>query len=454
MGRRHPFASRRAKHKSECGQTVLLVAISAVALISMAALAIDVTTLYIARAEADKAATAGALAGARSFVSSGFTSYRLGIPTSGSAQSTICNNSTGLADVQAKAAANQNLIGGKPPASVTTACSFPQAQNPRISVTVRATGLPTFFSRIWGTTSNQVTAVASAEAYNPSGQDVPVQVASVKPWLIPNCDYSNPGGAALNSNCPPSASYFIDPNNDYQVANLGNFIGRELTLQQLLPTVGNVIVPTLLNSYVALDLQPDATSLSCPALSRPSCSGLNPGSPGYAEAIACANSKTVKCGDRVRLLPFAGPLLGVLEVLTPGAIDAPKCLIHATDVGLNKGQDNIISTPLVSDPITIDAGDQNPNVDLQSKVNISRSDSVVTVPIYDPDSTLFLLHNGDMPKVVGFMQLGIKQVEPGLTSLLTSQIDAVILNVSGCGNATGTAVSGGKSSPIPVRLVQ
>ena len=453
MDRRHPFASRRNNRTSERGQTILLVAISAVALISMAALAIDVTTLYIARTEADKAAAAGALAGAKTFVSSGFTSYRLGRPTSGSAQSTVCNNSTGLADVQAKAAANQNLIGGRPPASVTTACSFPEAQNPRIAVTVRATGLPTFFSRIWGITNNQVSAVAAAEAYNPSGQDVPVQVASVKPWLVPNCDYSNPGGVARNPNCPLSASYFINPNRGYQVANRGNFIGRELTLQQLLPTIGNVVVPTLLNSYVALDLQPDAPSLSCPAPSRPNCSELNPGSPGYAEAVACANSKTIKCGDRVRLLPLAGPLLGVLDVLTPGAINAPKCLIHASNVGLNQGQD-IINTPAIPDPITIDAGHQNPNADLQSKVNISRSDSVVTVPIYDPDATLYLLQNGDMPKVVGFMQLGIRQIRPGLTSLLTSEIDAVILNVSGCGDATGTAVSGGKSSPIPVRLVQ
>jgi hypothetical protein len=52
------------------------------------------------------------------------------------------------------------------------------------------------------------------------------------------------------------------------------------------------------------------------------------------------------------------------------------------------------------------------------------------------------------------MQLGIKQAEAGLLPVLTSGIDGMILNVSGCGTATGAPVAAGNISPIPVRLVQ
>ena len=46
----------------ERGQTIILVAIALVSLLAMAALAIDVTTLYVARGEMQRAADAAALA--------------------------------------------------------------------------------------------------------------------------------------------------------------------------------------------------------------------------------------------------------------------------------------------------------------------------------------------------------------------------------------------------------
>ena len=444
-----PLTNRR----SERGQTILLVAISMMALLAMAALAVDVTTLYIARGEAEKAAAAGALAGAKTFVTSGFTSGGLGTPSSATAQSLVCNNSTGFADLQAKTAAVQNLIAGKAPASVTTTCSFPNPQNPRISVSVRGTGLPTFFGRIWGAFSGQVTAVSSAEAYNPSGQSSPVEVASVKPWLVANCDYGNQVPALLNPNCPVAVSgglninadYFVDPGSGYGIANNGSFIGQPIKLHQVLPTVlPGIPMPSLLESYFALDIPIDAASASCPATSSVNCGGLDPASPGYPETIACANSKPIRCGDQVKIAAGGGILL------SGNAVDAPKCLIHSSDNGLNKGQD-IFSGGVIGDPITIEGGSNNPDVALQGKINISRSDSVVTVPLWDGNGPL--LGPGATVKVVGFMQLGIREVQPGLAGL-TTEIDGTILNVSGCGTASGATVSGAKISPIPVRLVQ
>lgn len=445
-----PSLASPGNRKAQRGQTVLLVAVSTVALISMAALAIDVSTLYIARSEAEKAAAAGALAGARAFVSSGFTSGGLGVPSSGSVQSTVCNGSSGLADVQATAAVNRNLISGKAPASVTTTCAFPNPENPRITVTVSETNLPTFFSRIWGASNNQVSATAKAEAYNPSGHAAPVRVASVKPWLLANCNFHAPPYSALNPNCPiaagMSADYFVDPANNYQVVNGTNVIGNALTLQQVDPTLAPVPGLNLGSTFYALDLPIDAASASCPAASSPSCDEVNPAAPGYAETIACANANTLKCGDTVTLKLLGG----LLTFLTPGAIKAPMCLIHSSANGLNRGQD-IFHPPLsAGDPITIEGGDRNPDANLQGKVNISRSDSVVTVPLWN--GNIAFSPPGGTATVIGFMQLGITQTQgvPGLTS----EIDATILNVSGCGTAGGTTVAGGKTSPIPVRLIQ
>jgi uncharacterized membrane protein len=178
--------------KRERGVPIVITAVALVVMLAMAALAIDVVTLYVASGEAQKNADAAALAGAKAFVSSGFTSWQLGDPTTGPAQTQVCNGSTGLADYQAQAAAQKNLIAGTVPTTVTTSCTFPTAGNPRITVIVTRTGLPTFFARIWSTAASSVSATAKAEAYNPSGSTtVPIQVHSVKPWLIPNCDPHN-----------------------------------------------------------------------------------------------------------------------------------------------------------------------------------------------------------------------------------------------------------------------
>src|SRR5262245_52248585 len=58
----------------ERGQTIAIVAVSMVSLLAMAALAIDLTTLYVSRGEIQRAADSAALAGAKAFVDSGVTS--------------------------------------------------------------------------------------------------------------------------------------------------------------------------------------------------------------------------------------------------------------------------------------------------------------------------------------------------------------------------------------------
>ena len=64
-----------SRRKDERGVIITLVAVFTLFVLgAMAALSIDVVTLYTARSEAQLAADAGALAGARALASSGLTS--------------------------------------------------------------------------------------------------------------------------------------------------------------------------------------------------------------------------------------------------------------------------------------------------------------------------------------------------------------------------------------------
>src|SRR5262249_38100143 len=86
------------------GQTIAIVALSMVSLLAMAALAIDLTTLYVARGEIQRAADSAALAGAKAFVDSGVTTD----PTNTGLQAVAQQ----LANSYAVSAALQNNVAG------------------------------------------------------------------------------------------------------------------------------------------------------------------------------------------------------------------------------------------------------------------------------------------------------------------------------------------------------
>jgi uncharacterized membrane protein len=156
---------------------MVLVAIAMVAIIAMAALSIDVITLYLAREEGQRSADAGALAAARTISISGIT----GDPSNqtGNGQ-LICGGGTSSATLVAQAVAQQNAVVGIAAGSITVTysagstssdCSgLPAAVGVNQMVTVLVTGanLPAFFSRIWGNKGNSVSATPTAEAFNPS----------------------------------------------------------------------------------------------------------------------------------------------------------------------------------------------------------------------------------------------------------------------------------------------
>ncbi len=135
--------------RSEQGVIILLVAVFMLFVVgAMAALAIDVVTLYTARSEAQLAADGAALAGARVLANSGMTSDS----TAASA------DRGGLATTVATQVATSNEVGGRNLKSSDgegrhlqrTSTSF--VTNPHVTVQVQRTDLPTFFARIWGST--------------------------------------------------------------------------------------------------------------------------------------------------------------------------------------------------------------------------------------------------------------------------------------------------------------
>ena len=444
-----------AHRKNERGITIILVAFSLLALLGMAALAIDVSTLYVAHGEAQRAANAAALAGARMFAFSGYTSVSTPSPSTPAAAD-VCQTSAvpgadAAANRQAEAVAAQNLVAGQPAAVQSIACN-PTAANPQITVTIQRTGLPTFFGRIWGGAANSVTATAVAEAYNPSGSTAPIQVLGVKPWLIPNCDptTAGPGDCALGGR-------FVD-NITGAIQNNGSFVGKTITLTHVAgaatPNVSTTL-PFLTLDYYRANVPINPPAPVCPSTSAVGCSQV--GSDDYLDNIACASAYQFSCGQIVG----AGQ---AVSVQTGGGLgvetnEGTQCLIHATGQGTGFGQD-VLTDVGNSPPVTIAGGDNNPNPLLQGITSISRSDSIVTLPIYHQAAGPNLCPGGctQTATIVGFLQVGITQNVPNATSppgaVANGKIEGVIMNVAGCNSgAGGTAVSGGGVSPIPVRLI-
>jgi len=100
---------------------MVLVAVAMVAIVAMAALSIDVVTLYLAREEAQRSADAAALAAARVISVSGITSTA--DPGTDTADWTYIAGTTGTATKTAQAVGIQNGIGSTAPDSVNVTYS-------------------------------------------------------------------------------------------------------------------------------------------------------------------------------------------------------------------------------------------------------------------------------------------------------------------------------------------
>lgn len=410
---------KTAACKNERGSTIVIMAVSMIFMIAMAAIAIDVVVLYVVRSEAQRAADAAALAGAHQFVVSGLTSGTIN-------QSALCDGSgSGLAQEAAIAAARQNVVGGQQGLVQASdiVCDFSRTVsmngatvpvNPRITVTVRRTNLPTFFSHIWSNAFvANVTASATAEAFNESGNSVPTLSSCLKPFLLPN---TNPGQGGNFTGQP-----FVDVGNNGTIHNPGVYpsgvIGETFTISPV-----NITGPQPGQFYQLLFA--DQPTM-CPS----GCGGTGD---TYQSNIQCCNTDGYTCGGTTYQADFG---------LSPNATDTSngvQCMIHGRDVG--SGADDIVN--LNSPPFQFIAGSNNPVVSVRGNP-VTTSNSLITVPLFNGTAT-------NPVQVIGFLQLFVRSVDA------TGNIQVTIVNVVGCssGIPTRNPVQGGGISPVPVRLVQ
>lgn len=419
------------------GQSIALLAISIVTLLGMAALAVNVTTLYVARSGMQRTADAAALAGAEGLAYSGVTSN-----PSDPALQTLA---TDVATKFANAVLARNKVGGVTPtlASAPTT-DFSHLGNPQITVKVQRTDVPTFFSRIFrvfgsGVGAVTVSATATAEAYN-SSNPVPGSTPSmpavapsyVKPWLVANHDPAHGGSPFVNGDGSITnpgvwvGSVTNPPPGSCAPSGTGGVLTECITLPNIwAPALTILNVP----GYVpaAINNPPSGVCSSCAALGT-----------SFLQSAACsdtANATLYKCGSTTATLDTSADISDTMN----GA----SCLITgATNGGTTVGKDHIYvddfeGPPAFADPIRIKS-DMTPNW----RNNVTTSKQVVTMPIIDNNVTTV--------KVVGYMQAFLQGTTTGGNLVIT------VLNISGCGTNINTAappVSGGTSSPVPVRLI-
>jgi len=469
--------------RNDSGSTLFLVAAGLVFMLAVSALAIDVVSLYVARNEAQRAADAAALAGASAFVSSGCTTGSGGCVAGGPQEAP--------ATTQATQVAAQNFVGGQAPSSSTIGVSFsyPNNEEPEITVTVyrdktHSNAMPTFFARMFGFTTANISASATAEAYNPSGGGVDYGESCVRPFFVPNCDEDHPvsdqspnfatqantvcGGttgvpkSGYSIPCPPGVpgtcwpSYFFDPNSS-PVGKIVNPGACTWTWTSKNPPYAGYCASTsgVQGEFWALHTLAGPSQWYLIGFTGNSGSALR-------TYIHTCQPLTYTCGSPLN--SANGKKVGPVD---QGVND----LINSTGDGPNNGQDLICSdstnnasaggidfggstcsnTSGASGPtFFVTGGANNPNSNLVGKTFTSGSSSIVNVVVYDGHQ---LPPGGGSATIIGFMQGFVVDAQHSATD---DEVDMVIMNLGGCGTSGGAGggpVVDAGGSAVPIRLI-
>ena len=451
----------RSNRHDDRGVSILIIAVSMVFVLGMAGLGIDLASLYVGRSQAQRAADSAALAGAQALAGD-FNCVNGG---SGS----ISSACMAVARQQAEAVGNLNLVAGLSPAIGDADITFPSTSvnDPQVQVIASRDSshnnpMPTFFVKIFGINTANVSAKAVAEAYSSNGSGPQVGSRCVKPWLVPNCDPGNTSGTA-NPLCGSGVGSFVNVQGGGISSTLtrgavqapAGPVGEAFTLKPGSP--GGAAAP---GQYYAAYI-PNTTQFAteCPACAGTSTGGGGVGSAAvYRTNIECCNNNPIVCGsNNITLASTAGNMVGP----TRQGVD---CLIHQSgnSFSSNCGQDRMggISNPCAGPPpaimtdLSITAGPNNPYLNAGANVPSQSSDSVVALPIWDGTP----LQSGQNPSVniVGFLQVFIhSEGSPQGT------VYGTVMNVTSCGGGgSGSGTSGGGGpivvsggSPIPVRLI-
>jgi len=484
---RHRMSSLSSNDK---GVALLVIAGGLVLMLGMCALSIDLAAGYLARVQCQRAADAAALAGAKALSNCTTTGC-----TANSAEAT-------LATQNALAVAAENPVMGLAPTSTTLGTTFDYSHDvlasggsgePQITVTVyrdsvHNDAMPTFFAKVFGINSMDISASATAEAFNPGGTGTNVGVGCVKPFLVPNCDPNFPvgtGNAEANTNCQCGGTWTASNPNGDCVGGLGtgNYMSYYVD-----PSTGVAVHPK--------DCVWDSANSKCDPTSgdigAPWVLHDNGGTPSQWYTIAFSSQSGMQYSQYIReCAPKSVACQGTLNSLNGkkvGPTDAGvNCLIHscgsggcsgqcpATGVannlpdGLNNGQDYMCapyalpgaaaqatcpnSTP--TSPFTIVAGANNPygyTAGQTFDLTNGASDSFANVVLYDGAT---LSPGGSTVTVQGYMSLFFQDV---LHASSTDTINAVVVQVGGCGiggsgSSTPGVNSSGGGSFIPIRLI-
>ncbi|HYU47145.1 MAG TPA: pilus assembly protein TadG-related protein [Terriglobales bacterium] len=433
----------RSGRSRESGIVILLVAVVLLFVVgAMAALAIDVVSLYTARSEAQLAADAAALAGARVLANSGMTSDPSAISDG------LVAAAESLATTIATQVARHNEVGGRNLTAAEVVVTYNDTDptfvtNPRVTVRTTRTDLPTFFARIWGNSTLAVAATAIAEAYNPSGAGLPplagpvtpVAPICVKPWLLPNISPTPGSGSTLP---------IFDP--------VTGAIQDSLLLGWQTPTTGPPPRLRLMagsTTPAPWGYYPGDPTIYFPAPSAASvaCAGSTGFTPYQLSVAGCVRTP-IACDSFVGIDTLSYP---TRDAETAGAVN---CLTHST----TGGGDSVDTASPPSPPFQFLAGADNPVVQagtITAGTDILVSDSLVTVPVVNipPSATTVTTP----VQVIGFVQLFLNfdgADVPTSPPLDLNHIQTKTINLAGCGTgATGTPILGNGASAVPVRLV-
>jgi len=450
--------SEYSRRRGERGQTILLVAISLVSLLAMAALAIDVVTLYVAKTEIQRAADAAALAGAKAIADSGITTlnsndFSLDTPA-------IQNLATNMATGAINGVLTTNVVAGSAPSLVSaptfnfTAGTMIPINSWQVTVTLQQTNLPTFFARIFGRTAASTQATATAEAYNPANitstttpsEFTPIAPRCVKPLLVANADPTRGGVTKPNLVTPSGANAGLVE---------AGLIGENFTLVpdcrpgQSTCAGGSTIPdnpPKQGAGAAQLEFLPALVATGINNVCPSSASGTCGAGSAFAQSIQCCDVNSfqspppLNCGGNTAanaqwdntINPTVGGSAGT------DLPDAIECLIHQSP-SIGGPQDIIDYSTWPFAP---------PKIQAQGGATlVTTSNSIVTIPIIDTSSAVPA--TGGAVTIVGFIQAFVGQIDS------SNNISITVMNVVGCGtpNAAPAVVGGNGASTIPVRLI-
>jgi Putative Flp pilus-assembly TadE/G-like len=413
---------------------------------AMAALSIDVVTIYTARSEAQLAADGAALAGARTLANSGMTSK----PT----DALLTSNAEILASTVATQVARSNTVGGRLLAAGEVIVTFPNAgspgfgTNPQVTVAVKETNVPTFFARIWGRTQVTVGTSATAEAYNPSGANAlgvanppPVAPVCVKPWLLPNLDPTTGGTTTIFT---PATGAITNTGllgyNTLAVASRLHLSCGAPGTAKITDCALPLPAPQAWQYYPG---DPGPASFPPPTQALPTC--VPALTFPYEESIAGCIQRPIACNSQVSI---DTPVYNARRTQTARAVN---CLTHSA---ANAG-DQVDTAAAPSPPFQFLAGNDNPIAGLAGS-DVTVSDSLVTVPVFDVGPGPAFAVPANPVTIVGFVQLFLNP--DGLATQPfgpnRGYVNTTVINMAGCGTGfTGTPILGNGASPVAVRLI-